>query len=150
MTGQPFDETFFTRDGFIYDTEPASKAVIVMEQLAPAAAYTYYHDIQSAFYSQNQDITSGEVLAAYAESHGVNRNEFLAALTSEIVHKETWGQFTFSGSLGIRGFPALVIENAGKFMLALRGWQPFDQVRAVLEEATAVVSGESCDVGGEC
>jgi len=29
-SGQPFDFTFFEREGFVYDTEPAAKAVVVV------------------------------------------------------------------------------------------------------------------------
>jgi len=31
-TGQPFDFRFFEREGFIYDTEPASRAVVVVRR----------------------------------------------------------------------------------------------------------------------
>lgn len=150
MTGQVFDERFFEREGFVYDTEPAAKAVVVMERLAPASAYAYYHEIQSAFYAKNQDITSGDILATAAEPHGVSRENFLAALQSEQVHKETWGQFTFSGSLGIRGFPSLVLEENDQFMLLTRGYQSFDQIEKIFEKLDGPAEGESCEVGGEC
>ena len=38
MTGQVFEDDLFKRDDFVYDTEPAAKAVIVMERLAPEHA----------------------------------------------------------------------------------------------------------------
>lgn len=154
MTGQKFDESFFERDGFVYDTEAAAKAVIVMEQLAPQHAYAYYHEIQSAFYARNQDITAVEVLAALALPYGVAPEDFARNFASEECHKETWGQFTFSGSLGIRGFPALVLETDGRYMLITRGWQPFVQMQQVIErllnpdgQKTTTADGESCAVG---
>ena len=132
MTLQPFDENFFERENFVYDTEPAAKAVIVMEQLAPQHAYAYYHEIQQAFYARNQDITAPETLAALAQPYGVAAVDFLQAFHSEAAHKETWGQFTFSAGLGIRGFPALVLEDKGQFLLVTRGWQPFVQIQEIL------------------
>lgn len=150
MTAQPFDEKFFERENFVYDTEPAAKAVIVMERLAPQHAYTYYHEIQSAFYSRNHDITSPDVLAALAAPYGVTAESFQADFRSEAAYKETWGQFTFSAGLGIRGFPALVLEDKGQFMLITRGWQPFEQIKNVLEQAHSTLNGESCEIGKEC
>lgn len=151
MTGQPFDEAFFERDKFLYDTEPAAKAVIVMEQLAPARAYEYYHKIQSAFYSANEDITSPDVLAALAEIFGVAAHNFLEGFASESAHKETWGQFTFSGSLGVRGFPSLVLEEGGQFMLLTRGYQSFEAVEEIFSRMISASSaGDSCEVGEEC
>jgi putative protein-disulfide isomerase len=149
MTGQAFNEAFFEREGFVYDTEPAAKAVIVMEQLAPAHAYEYYHDIQQGFYAENADLTSTDVLATFAQKHGVKATDFAANFASEVSHKQTWGQFTFNASLGIRGFPSLVVEQDEKFMIVTRGWQPFEQIRTALDEAHKAVGGASCDVDGK-
>ncbi|MEK9724235.1 MAG: hypothetical protein VW405_12255, partial [Rhodospirillaceae bacterium] len=37
-SGQPFDFDFFDRDGFVYDTEPACRAVVTVRRLAAAKA----------------------------------------------------------------------------------------------------------------
>jgi putative protein-disulfide isomerase len=155
MTGQPFEDDIFKRDDFVYDTEPAAKAVIVMERLAPAAAYEYYHEIQRGFYAHSQDITSPEILANFARRFDVSATDFATAFASEEAHKETWGQFTFSASLGVKGFPALVLEQDGQFMLLMRGWQPFEEVSAILERVLKSGNGESadgdsCEIGGAC
>jgi putative protein-disulfide isomerase len=150
MTGQVFNETFFERQGFLYDTEPAAKAVVVMEQLAPQDAYTYYHEIQHAFYAENADITSADVLAACATKYGVMAENFTTSFHSEISHKETWGQFTFSGSLGIRGFPSLVTEHDGRYGVVTRGYLPFADISAVLEQVVGGAAGESCGTNGAC
>lgn len=155
MTGQKFDETFFDRENFDYDTEPAAKAVIVMERLAGEHAYDYYHAVQSAFYSKNQDVTSSDVLAEIAAQYKVEKDNFIQAFQSEAAHRETWDQFQFSAKLGIRGFPALVLETNEQFYLVTRGWQPYEQIQAaiahVLNIATpTTVAGESCEIGKEC
>lgn len=153
LTGQPFEDDIFKREDFVYDTEPASKAVVTMELLQPAEAYNYYHEIQRGFYAHSQDITSPEVLANFAHRFGIDKPKFLETFHSETVHKETWGQFTFSASLGVKGFPALVLEEEGQFMLVLRGYQPFAQVSdtlaKALEDTAAPLTGDSCDLGGE-
>ncbi len=154
MTGQPFEDDIFKRDEFVYNTEPAAKAVIVMERVAPEHAYDYYHEIQRAFYAHSQDITSPEVLANFARRFCVSATDFATAFASEEAHKETWGQFTFSASLGVKGFPALVLEEAGQYMLLLRGWQPFEEISLtlakVLKGAGDSSEGNACEVGGEC
>ncbi len=154
MTGQPFEDDIFKRDDFVYDTEPAAKAVIVMERLAPEHAYDYYHEIQRAFYAHSQDITSPEVLSNFARRFDVSATDFATAFASEEAHKETWGQFTFSASLGVKGFPALVLEDSGQYMLLMRGWQPFEEISLtlakVLKGAGDSSEGDACEVGGEC
>lgn len=154
MTGQTFDAAVIEREGFIYDTEPAAKAVVVMELIHGAAAYAYYHKIQADFYRGKADITSGEVLADIAAEFGADRQKFLEVFASETAQKETWGQFTFSASLGVKGFPALVLEEDNQFMLLMRGYQPFEEISLNLAKAVKgappSADGQSCEVGGEC
>ncbi|MBN8221392.1 MAG: DsbA family protein, partial [Spirochaetes bacterium] len=161
-----FDETFFARENFNYDTEPAAKAVITMEQLAGAHAYHYYHEIQAAFYSRNQDITQPAVLADIAARYGVEPAAFLEFYGSEAAQRETWSQFEFSAALGIRGFPALVLEPLNEaaqngsqpnhqFYLVTRGWQPYEQIVAAIAHSMKTVTntqvtGESCEIDGAC
>lgn len=158
MTGQLFDAAVLEREGFVYDTEPAAKAVIVMEMIAPAEAYAYYHDIQAQFYQGRRDITNAEVLAEIATRYGADNAQFLEVFASDTAHKETWGQFTFSASLGVKGFPALVLEEDGQFMLLMRGYQPFEQISLTLAKVlkgaggteSGPSGGDSCEIGGEC
>ena len=39
-SGQPFDFTFFDRAGFVYDTEPASRAIVVLRRRARGCGQT--------------------------------------------------------------------------------------------------------------
>jgi len=155
MTGQIFDENFFDREGFLYDTEPAAKAVVTIERLSPENAYAYYHKIQAAFYAQNCDITSADELASAASEYGVATADFRKFYDSDEAQRETWAQFQYSAQLGIRGFPALVLERDNELLLVTRGWQPWENIEQTLNQltqtgATAPSAGESCEVGGEC
>ena len=48
-SGQPFNHAFFDREGFVYDTEPACRAVVTMRLLNPPIALGYMHRVQQAF-----------------------------------------------------------------------------------------------------
>ncbi|HNL54358.1 MAG TPA: DsbA family protein [Turneriella sp.] len=158
MTGQPFEDDILKREDFLYDTEPAAKAVVVMELIHPEAAYAYYHAIQAEFYRGKADITDAEVLAEIAAQHGADKAQFLEVFASDTAHKETWGQFTFSASLGVKGFPALVLEEDNQFMLLMRGYQPFEQISLTLAKVLQHTPSSppqntqagSCEIGGEC
>ena len=158
MTGQPFEDDILKREDFLYDTEPAAKAVVTMELIQPAEAYMYYHEIQRGFYAHSQDITAPEVLANFGRRFGVTEKDFLETFNSETAHKETWGQFTFSASLGVKGFPALVLEEDNQFMLLMRGYQPFEQISLTLAKVLQHTPSSppqntqagSCEIGGEC
>src|SRR5215212_11330318 len=70
-SGQPFDFAFFDREGFVYDTEPASRAVVVARRSAWGLAML--RAVHRAFYAQNRDVTRAEVLADVAAEVGLDR-----------------------------------------------------------------------------
>src|SRR3712207_8936900 len=43
LTGQPFEFAFFDRQGFVYDTEPACRAVATVREQRPELALPYLH-----------------------------------------------------------------------------------------------------------
>jgi putative protein-disulfide isomerase len=69
-TGQPFDMAFFDREGFVYDTEPACRAVVTARRLMPRMALPFMARIQQAFYAENRDMTAADEIAGVAEEAG--------------------------------------------------------------------------------
>lgn len=113
LSGQPFTNPRSLMPGFIYDTEPASRAVVTMRNIAPDEAYPYMLTIQRAFYSGGEDITQTEVLAAHAEKTGLARERFLEAFGSEPIRQATLADFQVAQKFGIDGFPTLVLHRKG-------------------------------------
>ena len=72
-SGQPFDFRFFERKAFVYDTEPASRAVVVMRRAGLTELLAFLHRIQAAFYAENSDVTDEQVLAGIAAQSGRDR-----------------------------------------------------------------------------
>src|SRR4030067_3072696 len=82
-TGQPFAFEGAMPEGFVYDTEPPSRAVVVVGELNAEATFSYFKSVQAAFYAQQQDVTKADTLAALAEPHGVAAAQFLQRFHSE-------------------------------------------------------------------
>jgi putative protein-disulfide isomerase len=108
-TGLLFDDAFFKRDGFIMDTEPASRAVVTMRNLSPQAAYPFMHQIQRAFFARNEDIRDADVLSAHAEAFEVPGEEFAAAFASDEMKEATRQDFALAQRFQVTGFPTLVL-----------------------------------------
>ncbi len=56
-TGQAFRFEDALPEGFVYDTEPASRAVVTMGGIDPALIFPLFKAIQSAFYAEGRDVT---------------------------------------------------------------------------------------------
>jgi putative protein-disulfide isomerase len=132
--GVPFDERVLA-DGFVYDTDPAARAVVVVRREGEELALTYLGRAQRAFYAERRDVTNPEVLADLAEEVGVDRLSFLEQWASDEAKQETWRDYAISQRAGVTGFPTLVAgpNEQGVFGVVTRGYAEPGQVVAVLK-----------------
>jgi putative protein-disulfide isomerase len=125
-SGLPFSQSILDRDDFIYDTEPACRAVVTARQLFPAQALPVMKAIQLAFYRDGLDATSADVLADIAAAHGYDRLTFRAAFDSEPMRRETRTDFAATQSLGVSGFPTLALSRGEELYLVTSGFVTHD------------------------
>jgi putative protein-disulfide isomerase len=131
-TGQAFAFEGALPEGFVYDTEPACRAVVAARNLDPACAWPLVKLIQHAFYVQGRDVTRAPVLVELAEAAGLPRNEFAAAFDSAEQQIATAADFTWVQDLGIAGFPTLLAERNGQLALLTNGYQPLTELAPLL------------------
>ena len=133
LTGQPFRYDGAMPDGFIYDTEPASRAVITMGELSPERIFPYFKAIQSAFYVEQMDVTDTGILAELATQQGLNTAEFVAHFHSDAAKEKTQQHFNGTKQAGVRGFPSLVLQQDSEFEFIARGYQPLETLKSQVE-----------------
>ena len=134
-SGQPFDFSFFEREEFIYDTEPACRAVVTMRTRQPDHALSMKAAISRAFYANNRDVTSAEVLADIAAEEGDDRDAFAADFLSPEIRNETFRDFLFAQQSGVHGFPCLLVGNeASSYALVTNGYRPIDGLPEAIEK----------------
>jgi putative protein-disulfide isomerase len=133
-TGQPFDLAFFARDGFVYDTEPACRAVVTVRTVRPDFALGFMDRIQQAFYADNRDVTQTEELCTVAEEAGLDATEFRNAFLAPATRDATLRDFVIAKKMGIEGFPTLLIGSAtGGYALVTNGYRPIDGLPEAIE-----------------
>lgn len=132
-TGQPFDFGFFDRNGFVYDTEPACRAVVGVRNLAPGLTLGYFAAVQRAFYMDNRDVTAGAVLADVAHAAGIDRTAFETVIAAPEISEATRADFSLTHALGISGFPTVILEDDAAQAFLTIGYRPLEAVRTQLE-----------------
>lgn len=131
-TGQSFRFEGALPAGFVYDTEPACRALVAVRQLDPARLWPLLRAIQQAFYVEGRDVSRAAVLVELAESVGVARPAFAAAFDSAALREATAADFQRVQNLGIAGFPTLLAERNGQLALLTNGYQPLDALAPLL------------------
>lgn len=132
-TGQPFNFEFFEREGFLYDTEPAARAVIAVRSLAPEKEFSFFKSVQKAFYAGNIDVTNEKNFAPILRDEGIDEDEFMKVYSSEENRQATYRDFSLSKELGIQGFPSMVIRKGERTQMLTRGYQTYNALRPGIE-----------------
>lgn len=121
-SGQPFSPLGLEREGWLYTTEPACRAVVTVREHWPEHAPGVFHAIQCAFYAQGQDVTDGDTLRALAQASGVDGQAFQRHFASAASAEVTARDFASAQRLGVRGFPTLLALRAGQAHTVAPGW----------------------------
>jgi putative protein-disulfide isomerase len=133
MTGQPFQFEGAMPEGFIYDTEPASRGLLAVSQIAPDLTFPFLKTVQTAFYVEQQNVTKPEVLAQLAARVGLDSQRFSQVFESDAVKKLTLAQFQKARQWGAHGFPTILGQSGMDYTLLTTGYCSFEELRPKLD-----------------
>jgi putative protein-disulfide isomerase len=143
-SGLPFNDGLLARDDFVYDTEPACRAVVTARNLSPALARPLLRALQRTFYEQGRDITQAEVLGAVYDDvrRGVggapDADAFLSAWDSDEMRAAASKDFVTTQQWGITGFPTVLAIHGEQARLIAVGYTTAD---AMAERLQSVPDG---------
>lgn len=146
-SGLPFNRAgLLARENFIYDTEPICRAVVAARIIAPQADLLHvFRTLQSGFYVDAADTTDGEVLAglgaqALTEAgHAIDAAAFLAVWQADATIAAARADFALARQLGVRSFPALLLERDGLLEFIGSGYASADELQTLLQQLLSAV-----------
>ncbi|MDH3503176.1 MAG: DsbA family protein [Nitrospirota bacterium] len=133
-TGQAFNFEFQPEPSFTYDTEPPSRAVVVVRQLAPDKEFVFVKSVQEAFYVKNANVTQEKILADLASAQGVDRGQFLEWFNNPAIKQSVWQEFDQVRQLGVSGFPTLLGQCGNDRITFTHGYQPTGVLVPMIDE----------------
>ena len=134
QTGQRFNFEFQMGPTFTYDTEPASRAVVVTRQLAPGQEWEFLKNVQEAFYVQNIDVTQAEVLENLAVKLGMDASQFRQTFQDPPTKSAVWEEFDQVRQLGVSGFPTLLGRQGESVRMLMHGYQDFESLKVLIDQ----------------
>lgn len=140
-SGLPFNrKALLARENFVYDTEPICRAVVTARHVAPEAdQLAVFRALQRAFYVDGLDTTDATVLAQAAvaelaqQGRKVDAAVFLATWSDANTIAVTLAEFAQVQAMGIRSFPALLLEADGRLIEVSPGYAHADQLERRLD-----------------
>lgn len=125
---QPFNYAILDDPEFIYDTEPPSRAVLVVRYLQPESELAFFKDVQNMFYAQNAHTHVAKNYHDLLDKYDINKDAFDTAFHSDDMKALIRQDFADSQAMGIRGFPSMVLLKDGKYTLIANGYTKAEKV----------------------
>lgn len=128
----PFNRgALLARQGFVYDTEPACRAVVLARRyVGDRVLLAIMRRLQHAFYVEGRDITDTDALLSLLEhalrDHAIHvpADELRAQWRSDALRGETAADFAQARRWGVRSFPALLLRAGSEVRMLADGYLP--------------------------
>lgn len=139
LTGQPFSYKLFEKENFEYKTEPACRAIVGAKQLLAdkndnnKTLLNFFSEVQKKFYVNNQDPNEVEFYEKICLMYNLNFNEFKKFYLSDEIKKNTSDEFDLSRSIGVRGFPTVLLKNKNHMRTVTAGYSNFINIKEYIE-----------------
>jgi putative protein-disulfide isomerase len=134
QTGTRFNYDFWTRNTPRRSTYPSCRAVIAAGELHPEGRQLMSQAIQKAYYLDAKNPSETSTLLECAESIGLDASQFAELLSSDRIESKLNSELEFCRTLGIQGFPALLLVNDEAVIPLALGYSTLDKIEKRFRE----------------
>lgn len=113
---------------WVSNSEPACRAVLVAQKIAPEHALEFSHALTDALYIAGDVPDNPATVRRVAEEVGINADELLSLWSSTDAAALTADAFAHARQLGVRSYPSLYLEVGSRLKPILSGFATSDQI----------------------
>lgn len=136
-SGQKFNYGILESSEILYDTEPVSRAVVVIKELLPEKQISFFRDCQIAFYKENKNPTDLETFLDLIKDYPLDSESFTERYNSDEAKIAVKSDFATASSMGIKSFPSIVLHHEGEYHLILNGFDKAEVIQRRIDEIIA-------------
>ena len=114
IPGVKFNYDFWTKCQPRRSTYPACRAVIAAREQGDEFDVSMTRQIQQAYYRQARNPSDNETLIELAGEIGLDQGRFSAQLVADQTQQRLLDEIAMARSIGISGFPSLVLQTDDK------------------------------------
>lgn len=133
-SGQPFDASLLKDHGWLYDTEPACRGVVVMRELAPHETFRFFQRLQHAFYAEGMPVWDPDSITPLVDGFDVDPDAFADSFASDAATKATWRDFALARSWGVNGFPTILLRTGTSGHIISSGYTSAENMDLAIEQ----------------
>lgn len=127
-SGQEFNYDILNNSEIMYDTEPPSRATVVVRKMAPEKELLFFKKTQTLFYFENKNMHLAESYTSILTELGIDYTLFVELFDSPDIKNEVKRDFQKSQQMGVRGFPTLILSTSESLHLIANGYSKADTI----------------------
>jgi len=128
MSGQKFNYGILDSTEITYDTEPPSRATVIIRDIAPELTFEFFQLTQEAFYLENKNMHLVSSYTSALKELNIDQGEFERAFHSEKYKTAIKKDFELSGEIGVRSFPTLLLFDGKTYHVIAQGFATQDEM----------------------
>lgn len=133
-SGQEFNYEILQNETVIYDTEPPSRAVVIVRDFYSDHYQAFFGFLQKRFYKENFDLSNPENYKVFFDERNLDFENFLSCFSSDPYKEKVKLDFQRSAEMGVRGFPSLVLIHNGKTHRVSNGYAKAQTIINTIEQ----------------
>jgi putative protein-disulfide isomerase len=130
--GKAFLDMLFATGETIFDSEPPSRAAIILKEAKPEWALKQAHEIQKIIYEQGLDPNLAASYHTLASENGLDAATFDSKFNDYRYKLAVKDEFDYVAQFGVSGYPSLVYKQNEQYYLLSNGFMPYENLAASL------------------
>ena len=161
MSGQVFGEAYLdhlrtlSRSRRLVNSLVPARAMQAMKSLSDASELQIFTEFQHVYYRDGMDLTSMSTYRHLASVLNVEADAFELAYEEKESAIAVKGELALVKQLGVRGFPALLLQDGSEYIAVANGLTEFKAVKNILDRifseqahARTAATSNSCNIDG--
>jgi len=132
-SGLEFNFDILNDETITYDTEPPSRAVLVVRRLSPEKEFEFFKAIQRVFYFENKNMHLAESYHEVLKRMDIDVEIFNVLFDAEEMRALVKLDFARARQLGANSFPTLLLQAGDSIHLVNRGFTKKQQMIRAIE-----------------
>jgi len=121
-SGQEFSYDILDRADLTYDTEPPSRAVVIVRALAPEKEVAFFKLVQKDFYFHNKDMSTSASYHNSLSKLEISIEEFDTKFEAPEAKENVRKDFERASELGVNSFPTVLLSKGDEIIPVARGY----------------------------
>jgi len=127
-SGQEFTYDILDDANITYDTEPPSRATVVVRQLDPSKEIEFFKKAQVLFYKENKNMHLTESYFGLLDELGIDKEAFVALFNSDEMKLKIKEDFMRASTLNANSFPTIILQHDGQYYAVAKGYSTADKM----------------------